>query len=684
MLENLRSANLGEVKFSGSFTKVREPLPSNAFRQRAWGGRARAYALAAMVLCGLGCRVYGLAFTPLWSDEAESSINALTILQRGVPADRYLGQPLYENQVIEPWPESAEFEFRDVSYSPNGVAIYHAWLPLYAIAASCRLFGIEPDRPGMTRPVHDAQARERRTIAVRAPSIFFGVLCILGFYLAGVRLHSGRAGLIAAFMATFLALHISYSQTARYYAATTAGITFCVWAILTMRQSARWRDYLLGGIIFSLLFYTHLLGFSLACIMWTFAVLPLLYRNRRALPRVAAFAGIIAVSCAPWFVATDFIRQSDRIPRAWRLMNLPRDLIIGRIIFSEFGLVVGVGLVLLVAAAFCTKWTLANRASAVFRPHRKAILFACVWLVLTYFWFIFNIPAASFWTGRLALLQLPVTLLLTAMMFCSAAEVFSKSRPGMVAAIGTVGLVVASNLLHPHGVPLIISLSAEAQHDSRDAWHTLDMSVEYLSNAKIDRSTKLFAAPNIQHMLTFYTGMAVQSIVPIRRTFLNSYPGDIIVVMSESFWRRGPLRADLLQREAQTAGQPLSNSEASGLTCRLSSLEYRSRAAAHVAHVNPPLESVPEFASELWKEHQLQSPAKLRRDFAWFPRQFILASNIQIREASDWWFAFFYQLVNPGERRRHPNYEERLRNATLTVPSCADWVFYYSPGSASR
>ena len=39
--------------------------------------------------------------TPLWvdeADEAESSINALTILDHGYPTDRYLGLPLYEKR----------------------------------------------------------------------------------------------------------------------------------------------------------------------------------------------------------------------------------------------------------------------------------------------------------------------------------------------------------------------------------------------------------------------------------------------------------------------------------------------------------------------------------------------------------------------------------------------------------
>ena len=83
---------------------------------------------------GLGLRLLYLDAQPFWVDEAESSINALTILQKGYPANEYLGVPIYENTLLWKWPESAEYEFRDVSYSERGSAVYHGWFPLYPIA----------------------------------------------------------------------------------------------------------------------------------------------------------------------------------------------------------------------------------------------------------------------------------------------------------------------------------------------------------------------------------------------------------------------------------------------------------------------------------------------------------------------------------------------------------------------
>ena len=184
--------------------------------------------LSFLLLTGLACRIYDLGRLPLWGDEAESSINALTILQKGVPADSYQGRPLFENWMIRLWPNNPEFEFRDISYSDRHVAAYHGWLPLYSIALSFRLFGITSSPAGMLRPQYDEAQRLRRTIAARVPSVVFGMLCIVGFYLAGCRLQGRKTGLVAALLATFLAVNIFDSQTARYYASAAAGVTFCI------------------------------------------------------------------------------------------------------------------------------------------------------------------------------------------------------------------------------------------------------------------------------------------------------------------------------------------------------------------------------------------------------------------------------------------------------------------------
>src|SRR5437773_7052099 len=131
--------------------------------RRAWGP----IIFTLILVLGLWLRGSELAKTPPAGDEAESALNALTILESGVPRGEYLGIPIYENVLTEPWPGNREYEFRDSSYSDRGVSIYHGWLPLYSMAASFKVFGVPPDEPatsGNLRVRHDDDAIRRRVI----------------------------------------------------------------------------------------------------------------------------------------------------------------------------------------------------------------------------------------------------------------------------------------------------------------------------------------------------------------------------------------------------------------------------------------------------------------------------------------------------------------------------------------
>ena len=130
--------------------------------------------VALLILLGMWMRLDAMTTKPLWVDEAESAINALSILECGVPKSTYLGLPIYENTLTEPWDDHCEYEFRDSSYSSSGVAVYHGWLPLYAIALSQRLFGIEPDQPlDPPRVLHTVDEIAKRTVVPRIPAVVF-------------------------------------------------------------------------------------------------------------------------------------------------------------------------------------------------------------------------------------------------------------------------------------------------------------------------------------------------------------------------------------------------------------------------------------------------------------------------------------------------------------------------------
>src|SRR5687768_10414332 len=113
-------AGPGALASVGADTSA-EPRPLAAARRtstvvRLWSRRASglgagrlawpSYLLLALLVAAAALlRFPDLGVRSMWVDEAESSINAITILEHGLPVDHYLGTPIYENTLVEPWPE---------------------------------------------------------------------------------------------------------------------------------------------------------------------------------------------------------------------------------------------------------------------------------------------------------------------------------------------------------------------------------------------------------------------------------------------------------------------------------------------------------------------------------------------------------------------------------------------------
>ena len=60
--------------------------------------------LAVVIAAAVALRTCHLDYPALSLDEAESCINAMTILEHGYPAGVYLGLPIFENTLVRPWP----------------------------------------------------------------------------------------------------------------------------------------------------------------------------------------------------------------------------------------------------------------------------------------------------------------------------------------------------------------------------------------------------------------------------------------------------------------------------------------------------------------------------------------------------------------------------------------------------
>jgi hypothetical protein len=196
-------------------------------------------------------RARGLSEDPLWVDEAESSINALTILQHGVPTDNYLGLPIFENTYTLSWPESAEYEFKDSSYSSRGLAIYHGWLPLYSIAASFSLNGVRPDEPdGDLRVRHTLGEMRHRTRAARVPAVLFGVAFLVGIFFAARELYGVDAAWAVLGAGALNTSAFAFDRQSRYYSSSL--VLYLLAALMFFHAEAGpVQDFVIGHSVLS-------------------------------------------------------------------------------------------------------------------------------------------------------------------------------------------------------------------------------------------------------------------------------------------------------------------------------------------------------------------------------------------------------------------------------------------------
>ena len=369
-----------------------------------------------IVTAGAAIRMQYLDERPFWVDEAESSINALTILEHGYPTDTYLGIPIYENTHVWLWPDNPEYEFRDVSYSENHFAVYHGWLPLYAIAASFAVYGIEPDHAGGSLvPKHDLVEQKRRTKAARLPAVFFAALFLVAVFLGGKALYGSEAGWAALMIGAIYPYHLQVSNQARYYSAQVTLTTACCVLLWLVVKECKWTHVVLAGVSFVLLFHTHLLSFLTAAVMAGISLPVVMRRHRDWLKKMILFGALVAAGSLPWVIITRFYDHQSRIPRAWPFLRIPADLLIYPP-FRLWTVIPGLLILIVVVLVYVNRERVSREVTDSAERLDPVILFLGGWAMVGYVAFLLLIPAVSLSASRVNLSYWgPLFLLASAM-----------------------------------------------------------------------------------------------------------------------------------------------------------------------------------------------------------------------------------------------------------------------------
>jgi hypothetical protein len=620
--------------------------------------------LTLILVAAFAIRMLYLDERPFWVDEAESSINALTIVENGYPTDTYLGNPIYENTLIQPWPMNAEYEFRDLSYSDKHVAVYHGWLPLYAIAGSFVLHGITPDKANGTRSVkHDLSDRKRRTRAARLPSVLFGLLFLAVVFVGGKLLYGPDAAWAGLIVGSIYPYHLTVSRQARYYSAEVALTTVCAVSVWLLVKDCKWKHVYLAVVTFTLLFYTHLLSFfaaSFVCLL----VAPLIVRRHEGgVRKLLALTVLVVAGTLPWIIATGFYRQQGRIPRAWPLLNLPGD-------FWQYppvrpiSAIVGMIIVLLTAWLVLMKPHVSQRLRAPAKQLAPILLLLSVWAAVGYATFLAFVPAVSFDRGRLNLSYWGPLFLLASVGSAAIARVLVPRHSVVLAPVVLFVIFLATgHRLNFH------------ETFSPSDWRKDAIVLDQLGTMSLDRTTKLYAAPSDHLILSFYSGLPIQDITPVRKSYLDSYRGDIVYIDRSVVIDTGLLKAENIQAAASRNGTRLSPEAAEARSMLLRTWDYREAMLKSISRGTPQeIESVLPFEWPLLTAHHRE----LSFRFTNSPLE-LVTRGFDINSWSDWRSVMRYRFVGPATHSGiHANYAVRLRGADAVILTQADTALYLS------
>ena len=620
--------------------------------------------LVLLIVCGgAAIRTWRLDSSPFWVDEAESSINALTILQHGYPNDTYLGMPIYENTYTWKWPESSEYEFRDSSYSAKHFAIYHGWLPLYSIAASFAISGIRPDVVDESRTTkHTEREQRERTRAGRLPAVLFGSLFLLLIFAGGNVLYGRDAGWAALLLGAVNPHHIELSRQARYYSAEvllTTAVSLLTWLLV---REAKWKYVGLHALCLTLLFYTHLLSFLTGVVMLAILTLIVSVRDRAVWAKSIASASLVALGTGPWFIVTGFLQDQARIPRAWSLLRFPGDLV--RYPPAQlWALVIGVLVVTLSTWIVCWKPRLPDRVALPFRQLWPILGVLGLWAVCAYTIFLTCIPAVSFSGDRINLPYWGPLFVLFSVISAAIAR----------AILGRASIIFGSVLMLAILVSTGHSIGLRTRNDT--SWAKYRAVFQDIDRRGLGPESRIYAFPNAHLVLTFYSGLPIQDITPVRKCFLDNYRGEILLIDSTVATYSDILSPEQIRDTARQHGVHLSSFMAEQWSALLASESYRERMTEIIAPGEQSrLDRLPPFALDVLSAHG----AEIERYFNQFEYE-LITRGFNIRDWSEWVTVCKYRFVHPEHRSGAlANYAERLQGSEAVILPLEDPVAIYS------
>lgn len=202
---------------------------------------------------------WGMGYSYLWSDEADTGIYAKQILKTGLPLS-FDGRNLYAYR-------------GGTEQDRRLLPVQNAWLQYYVAAASFKVFGITD-------------------WSARLPFVLCGIATVWLAYLFARRLYAGeRVALLALLLLSTNVQFLLFARQCRYY--TLSSMLFMGILLTYSRCLGRVRDAVWSAVLFVLMFLAHPLMFAAAVPALIVGTVPT--GERRKALRCVLFPSVLAL-----------------------------------------------------------------------------------------------------------------------------------------------------------------------------------------------------------------------------------------------------------------------------------------------------------------------------------------------------------------------------------------------------
>jgi len=248
-------------------------------------------------------------------------------------------------------------------------------------------------------------------IALRIPSVIFGLLTIYITFLIGRELVNRKTGLTAAVLLATSALHVYYSQEARMYSLIAFLVTLSVFSFMKILKRGRLRDFLIFGLVLVTIAASDYVGVFIFLAFWVYVIV--FKQSKKFFPKFIASHIILLLFAVLWLPV--FLKQlniglsvNTTALSWWHLLGtfslknvflIPVKFVLGRISFDNkvvYGLVTFLAFILFgYSLAFSLKKI--RRSALIWFwlliPIALGVIVSFKISILSYFRFIFCLPA---------------------------------------------------------------------------------------------------------------------------------------------------------------------------------------------------------------------------------------------------------------------------------------------------